>query len=106
MGNHDRSRTESRYPGRGDQMTMLAMILPGVTVTYYGEELGMVDKTDITFNETQDPQGCIAGPDKYQSRSRDPNRTPMQWDNSTNAGNDLSAISSEIRILTFTFRRI
>ncbi|XP_011307785.1 maltase 1 [Fopius arisanus] len=86
MGNHDRPRTESRYPGRGDQMTMLAMILPGVTVTYYGEEIGMVDKTDITFEETQDPQGCNAGPDKFKEKSRDPNRTPMQWDNSTNAG--------------------
>ncbi|XP_015111695.1 maltase 1 [Diachasma alloeum] len=86
MGNHDRARTESRYPGRGDQMTMLAMILPGVTVTYYGEELGMIDKSDISFSDTQDPQGCIAGPEKYKDKSRDPNRTPMQWDNSSNAG--------------------
>ncbi|XP_063995478.1 maltase 1-like [Diachasmimorpha longicaudata] len=86
MGNHDRPRTESRYPGRGDQMTMLAMILPGVTVTYYGEEIGMIDKTDITYEETQDPAGCSAGRDKYKEKSRDPNRTPMQWDNSTNAG--------------------
>ncbi|XP_011307784.1 maltase 1 [Fopius arisanus] len=86
MGNHDNSRTESRYPGRGDQMTMLAMILPGVTVTYNGEEIGMVDKTDISFNDTQDPQGCNAGPDKYQLVSRDPNRTPMQWNDDINAG--------------------
>ncbi|XP_063995481.1 maltase 1-like [Diachasmimorpha longicaudata] len=86
MGNHDNSRTESRYPGRGDQMTMLAMILPGVAVTYYGEEIGMVDKTDISFEDTQDPQGCNAGSDKYQLVSRDPNRTPMQWNDDTNAG--------------------
>ncbi|XP_043483468.1 maltase 2-like [Leptopilina heterotoma] len=86
MGNHDRPRTESRYPGRSDQMTMLAMILPGVAVTYYGEELGMIDKTDISWEDTQDPQGCNAGKEKYQSRSRDPNRTPFQWDNSKNSG--------------------
>ncbi|XP_015111692.1 maltase 1 [Diachasma alloeum] len=86
MGNHDNPRTESRYPGRGDQMTMLAMILPGVAVTYNGEEIGMVDKTDISYQDTQDPQGCNAGPDKYQLVSRDPNRTPMQWSDDTNAG--------------------
>nr|XP_050856116.1 maltase 1-like [Vespula vulgaris] len=86
LGNHDRSRTASRYPKRDFQMTMLPMILPGVAVTYYGEEIGMVDKSDISWEDTQDPQACNAGKDKYQSRSRDPNRTPFQWDNSKNAG--------------------
>ncbi|KAF7393739.1 hypothetical protein HZH68_010558 [Vespula germanica] len=86
LGNHDRSRTASRYPKRAVQMTMLPMILPGVAVTYYGEEIGMVDKSDISWEDTQDPQACNAGKDKYQSRSRDPNRTPFQWDNSKNAG--------------------
>ncbi|XP_063995465.1 maltase 2-like [Diachasmimorpha longicaudata] len=86
MGNHDGSRTASRFPGRGDQMTMLAMILPGIAVTYNGEEIGMIDKTDISYEETQDPAGCNAGPDKYKEKSRDSVRTPMQWDNSVNAG--------------------
>ncbi|XP_015111696.1 maltase 1 [Diachasma alloeum] len=86
LGNHDGSRTASRYPGRGDQMTMLTMILPGVAVTYNGEEIGMVDKTDISYEDTQDPAGCNAGPAKYTEKSRDPVRTPMQWDDSTNAG--------------------
>ncbi|EFN70155.1 Maltase 1 [Camponotus floridanus] len=86
MGNHDRNRTASRFPGMADQMTMLAMILPGVAVTYYGEEIGMVDKTDITWEETQDPLACNAGREKYQSRSRDPVRTPFQWHFQRNAG--------------------
>nr|XP_012224668.1 PREDICTED: maltase 1-like [Linepithema humile] len=86
MGNHDRARTASRFPGRADQMTMLAMILPGVAVTYYGEEIGMVDKSDISWEDTQDPQGCNAGRDKYAARSRDPARTPFQWNNKQNAG--------------------
>lgn len=69
MGNHDRVRLVTRYPGRGDQMTMLAMILPGVAVTYYGEEIGMEDDTEIHKYDFRD--GC---------------RTPFQWDNSTSAG--------------------
>nr|XP_050856119.1 maltase 1-like [Vespula vulgaris] len=86
LGNHDRSRTASRYPKRDFQMTMLPMILPGVAVTYYGEEIGMVDKSDISWEDTQDPQACNAGKNKYKSQSRDPNRTPFQWDSSKNAG--------------------
>jgi len=87
MGNHDRNRTASRFPGRADQMTMLAMILPGIAVTYYGEEIGMLDKTDISWENTQDPQACNAGKEKYKSRSRDPVRTPFQWHNKNkNAG--------------------
>nr|XP_033323543.1 maltase 1-like [Megalopta genalis] len=69
MGNHDRNRVSSRYPGRGDQMIMLEMILPGVAVTYYGEEIGMVDNTDFEFSDFRD--GC---------------RTPMQWNSDAYAG--------------------
>ncbi|XP_032685970.1 maltase 1-like [Odontomachus brunneus] len=86
MGNHDRNRTATRYPGRPDQMTMLAMTLPGVAVTYYGEEIGMVDKSDISWEDTQDPQACNAGKEKYRSRSRDPVRTPFQWNSGLHAG--------------------
>ncbi|XP_011502955.1 PREDICTED: maltase 2-like [Ceratosolen solmsi marchali] len=86
MGNHDRSRTATRYPGRADQMTMLAMILPGIAVTYNGEEIAMEDKLDISWKATQDPQACNTDPKHYKIYSRDPNRTPFQWDDSKNAG--------------------
>ncbi|KAL0125452.1 hypothetical protein PUN28_004517 [Cardiocondyla obscurior] len=86
MGNHDRNRTASRFPGRPDQMTMLAMVLPGVAVTYYGEEIGMVNMMNISWLDTQDPQACNAGEEKYLSRSRDPARTPFQWNCNKNAG--------------------
>lgn len=86
MGNHDRKRTATRFPGKADQMTILEMILPGVAVTYYGEEIGMEDRPNITWEETQDPAGCNAG-DDWEQHTRDPNRTPMQWDDTKNAGN-------------------
>lgn len=54
------------------------MILPGIAVTYNGEEIGMLDKQDMSWEDTQDPQACNAEKDKYQNRSRDLNRTPFQ----------------------------
>ena len=87
MGNHDNSRIATRYPGRFDQMTMLTMILPGIAVTYYGDEIGMVDKADISWEETQDPQACNTDKERYKALTRDPFRTPFQWDSTQNAGN-------------------
>lgn len=86
MGNHDVSRVATRKPGRADQMTMLEMILPGVAVTYNGEEIAMEDKLDISWEETQDPQACNGDREHYRERTRDPNRTPFQWDDTKNAG--------------------
>lgn len=40
----------------------------------------------ISYNDTVDPAACNAGPDKYQYTTRDPERTPFQWDDSTDAG--------------------
>ena len=57
----------------------------GIAVTYYGEEIGMVD-TEISFEDTVDPWGCNCGPINYVDCSRDPARTPMQWDLTANAG--------------------
>lgn len=40
----------------------------------------------LTWEETVDPAACNAGRDKYMAFSRDPERTPFQWDSSTSAG--------------------
>lgn len=64
---------------------MLIMLLPGVGVTYYGEEIGMID-ANIAWDETVDPQGLNAGRDRYQEFSRDPERSPMQWNDKKNSG--------------------
>lgn len=86
VGNHDNHRVASRYGvKREDQLNMMATILPGISVVYNGDEIGMVDRW-FTYEETLDPAGCQAGPDRYYLKSRDPERTPFQWDNSTSAG--------------------
>lgn len=66
-------------------MNMVHMLLPGVTITYQGEELGMLDG-QLTWAETVDPQACNGNPEFYQEMSRDPCRTPFHWDATTNAG--------------------
>jgi len=66
-------------------LNMLVTLVGGTTITYYGEEIGMTD-TFLTFEETQDPTGRARGKEGYMEHSRDPERTPMQWDNTSNAG--------------------
>ncbi|KXJ78600.1 alpha-glucosidase-like [Aedes albopictus] len=69
-GSHDHSRFASRVgENRVEQMMTLLHTLPGTSITYYGEEIGMLD-----YKEAQTYDG------------RDPNRTPMQWDATTSAG--------------------
>ncbi|KAK7076943.1 hypothetical protein SK128_021886 [Halocaridina rubra] len=86
LGNHDNSRVATRFgDDLVDALNMMALLLPGTSITYYGDEIGMVD-TWISWEDTQDPQGCNYGPEHYAEHSRDPERTPMQWDNTTFAG--------------------
>ncbi|TDG41740.1 hypothetical protein AWZ03_011846 [Drosophila navojoa] len=86
MGNHDQRRVGSRYgEGRIDIMNMLQMFLPGVSITYQGEELGMTDGY-ISWADTRDPAACNSNETIYQQFTRDPARTPMQWSSEANAG--------------------
>ncbi|GAB0089227.1 hypothetical protein DMENIID0001_037400 [Sergentomyia squamirostris] len=69
-GSHDHSRVASRLgPERVDLMNTVVLTLPGTSITYYGEEIGMRDFRDFQFWD-----------------SRDPNRTPMQWDDTVFSG--------------------
>lgn len=68
-------------------MLALLLTLPGVAVTYNGDEIGMLDYRDISFEDTLDPQACnTQDPENYKWASRDPQRTPFQWDGTAYAG--------------------
>ena len=83
LSNHDRPRIASRVGvQQAGVAAMLLLTLRGTPTIYYGDEIGMHDVA-IPFGEIQDPQG-LNMPDK--NLSRDPARTPMQWDGSDNAG--------------------
>lgn len=87
LGNHDRPRVGTRFgEQRIDGFLALGMSLPGVAVTYYGEEIGMVNNMDITWEQTVDPAACNNLEENYLTTSRDPVRTPFQWDSSNYAG--------------------
>jgi len=86
IGNHDQPRIANRTSGELiDAYNMINLLLKGTPLTYYGEELGMVD-TFITWEQTKDPSGRWYGPERYSKFSRDPERTPMQWNAKSQAG--------------------
>lgn len=86
LGNHDQHRLASRLGvERGDLLNIMIQTLPGIAITYQGEELVMTN-VHLTWEETVDPQACNTNQDVYEQNSRDPARTPFPWDNSTNAG--------------------
>lgn len=40
----------------------------------------------ISWEDTVDPWGCNSNADIYEQYTRDPERTPFQWTNGSNAG--------------------
>ncbi|XP_022131221.2 maltase A1 [Pieris rapae] len=87
FGNHDQKRMASRFrTDMVDGLNSLNMMLPGVAITYQGEEIGMKDGF-VSWEDTVDVQACNqANEDNYLDYSRDPARTPYHWDNSSKAG--------------------
>lgn len=83
LGNHDQPRITSRVGLQQAKIAaMLLLTLRGTPTIYYGDEIAMTD-VPIPKDEVKDPQG-LNMPGK--NLSRDPERTPMQWNNSENAG--------------------
>jgi alpha-glucosidase len=89
ISNHDIVRSYDRY-GDGKHndeiaklMAALYLTLRGTPIMYYGEEIGMKTTPPTRPEEVKDPIGRKGWP---QEKGRDGERTPMQWDNSENAG--------------------
>ena len=87
--NHDIQRSYSRY-GDGvhndDIAKMLAgfyLTLRGTAIMYYGEEIAMENNDPKRKEDVKDPIGVLGWPKEI---GRDGERTPMQWNNSANAG--------------------
>jgi len=64
LGNHDNTRVGSRIGAEFiDLANALNLLLGGTTVTYYGEEIGMIDlpRDKLSFEECQDEAGKKRG---------------------------------------------
>ena len=83
LGNHDQKRLASRVGAAQARVAaMLLLTLRGTPTLYYGDELGMPDAR-IAADEVRDPA------EKNQpgiGQGRDPERSPMLWENRENAG--------------------
>ncbi|MGZ3630280.1 MAG: alpha-amylase family glycosyl hydrolase [Ktedonobacteraceae bacterium] len=81
LGNHDQRRIATRVGREQARVAqMLLLTLRGTPTCYYGDELGM-QNVAVPPKLMHDPPGK-----DNPEHSRDPERTPMQWDSSPNAG--------------------
>jgi alpha-glucosidase len=91
--NHDVGRFPSRWCGGDERRARLALLvlatLPGTTVLYYGDEIGM---TDVAVPPALRQDKMSADNDAWQG-SRDRGRTPMQWDASPTGGFTASGVT-------------
>jgi alpha-glucosidase len=87
--NHDIVRSYTRYAdgahndGIAKMMAGLYLTLRGTVVMYYGEEIGMENNDPKSKADVQDPIGKLGWP---LEKGRDGERTPMQWNDTANAG--------------------
>ena len=85
LGNHDQHRVATRAGiAQARVANMFLLTLRGTPTTYYGEEIGMEDGM-IPPEFIQDPP-ALKQPHIAHLIGRDPERAPMQWDDSPNAG--------------------
>jgi alpha-glucosidase len=83
LGNHDQKRLASRIgPAQARVAAVRLLTLRGTPPLYYGDELGMPD-AHVAPDQVRDPA------EKNQpgiGQGRDPERSPMLWDQTSNAG--------------------
>jgi len=89
LSNHDIPRYVDRYGNEANKdqvaklMSALYLTLRGSAIMYYGEEIGMENNDPKRVEDVKDVIGRKGWPKEI---GRDGERTPMQWDSSTNAG--------------------
>ena len=103
FGSHDMPRLMDRLaggdPARAGALAALMLTARGVPFIYYGEEIGLQNIIATTLDEMADIQGRTqyqlalqAGKTSAEAltegnkQNRDKSRSPMQWDETNNAG--------------------
>ncbi len=94
LDNHDIPRHLSRWIecslctnplGIAQAAAAILLTVRGTPVIYYGQEIGMVDNLDIPPEKIQD-KAIVKSETGELPPPRDGARTPMQWNDSVNAG--------------------
>ena len=94
LDNHDIPRHLSRWVecslctnqlGIAQAAAAILLTVRGTPVLYYGQEIGMVDNQDIPPEKIQD-KVVVKSETDDTPETRDGARTPMQWNDSANAG--------------------
>ncbi|MGD1857835.1 MAG: alpha-glucosidase [Leptolyngbyaceae cyanobacterium] len=94
LDNHDLPRHLSRWiecslcvdsEAIAKAAATLLLTVRGTPLLYYGQELGMVDNTEIPEDKLRD-HAVVQSESQETPSSRDGARTPMQWDDSPHAG--------------------
>ena len=81
LGNHDQPRIAARVgEAQARIAAMLLLTLRGTPTLYYGDEIGL-GHVPVPPERAQDPWGR-----NEPGHGRDPERTPMQWEDAPNAG--------------------
>lgn len=83
LGSHDKNRMASQVGAEQARVAaMLALTLPGMAVTFAGDEIGMRD-VPVSSAEARDPlERRVPG----YGLNRDPHRAPMRWSAGPQAG--------------------
>ena len=83
LSNHDQPRFASRAGAAQSHNGLLFLLTAkGTPTIYYGEELAM-ENGEIPIDQVQDPWELLS---PGMGLGRDPERTPMQWNSTENAG--------------------
>ncbi|HHP7229898.1 MAG TPA: alpha-glucosidase [Xenococcaceae cyanobacterium] len=94
LDNHDIARHLSRWiecslctdsEAIAKAAATILLTVRGTPILYYGQEIGMSDNLEIPPEKSQD-KAIATGYTEELPPSRDGSRTPMQWDDSANAG--------------------
>jgi alpha-glucosidase len=94
LNNHDLPRHLSRWiecslctnpVGLAKAAATILLTVRGTPILYYGEEIGMVNNTEIPPEKSKD-KVVERSEDEDLIPVRDGSRTPMQWDNTVQAG--------------------
>ncbi len=89
LSNHDLVRATTRFASQENSeavaklLATMLLTLRGAPFIYYGSEIGMRDRPPENIDQVQDRRGKFHWP---EYKGRDGSRTPMQWDDTKNAG--------------------